>query len=207
MKGIARQNMLRRIQSSLLVLAFTVAAVASATAQSGQSEKFSNIKIKNFGQMDARLYRGAQPMQEDYKALASIGVNTIIDLRNDPQDYAKAAAEAAGMKYVNIPMSDKKRPQDEQIEKFLNVVNDPATGVLYAHCAGGRHRTGVMGAVYRFNHDRWNYDQVYKEMKQYDYYSRWGHGALKEYVQDYYQRHQTKDIEATSGTTSSTSNQ
>jgi uncharacterized protein (TIGR01244 family) len=207
MKGIARQNMLRRIQSSLLVLAFTVAAVASATAQSGQSEKFSTIKIKNFGQMDARLYRGAQPMQEDYKALAAIGVTTIIDLRNDPESFAKAAAEAAGMKYVNIPMSDKKRPQDEQIETFLSTINDSATGAFYIHCRGGRHRTGVMGAVYRFNHDRWNYDQVYKEMKQYDYYSRWGHGALKEYVQDYYQRHQTKDIEATSGATSSTSNQ
>jgi len=63
-----------------------------------------------------------------------------------------------------------------------------------------------MGAMYRFNHDNWNYDQVYKEMKQYDYYSRWGHGALKEYVQDYYESLRTKGIEATSSATSSTSN-
>jgi protein tyrosine/serine phosphatase len=206
MKGIARQNMLRRIQPSLLVLALSFAAVATAAAQSGQSEKFSNIKIKNFGQMDERFYRGAQPKPEDYKALAALGVQTIIDLRNDPQDYAKESAEAAGMKYVNIPMSDKKRPQDEQIDMFLSLINDPETGVFYAHCAGGRHRTGVIGAMYRFNHDRWNYDQVYKEMKQYDYYSRWGHGALKEYVQDYYQHMQTKSIEATTGATPSTSN-
>ena len=198
--------MLRRIQSSLFVFVLSFAAVATAAAQSGQSEKFSNVKIKNFGQMDERFYRGAQPGAEDYKTLAEIGVKTIIDLRNDPQDYAKASAEAAGMKYVNIPMSDKKRPQDDQIDKFLSVVNDPETGAFYVHCAGGRHRTGVMGAVYRFNHNHWNYDQVYKEMKQYDYYSRWGHGALREYVQDYYERHQTKSIEASSGETSSTSN-
>ena len=207
MKGIARQHMLRRIQSSLVVLALSFAAVATAAAQTGQSEKFSNIKIKNFGQMDERFYRGAQPKQEDYKELAAIGVNTIIDLRDDPEDFAKAAAEAAGMKYINIPMSDKKRPQEEQIEKFLSTVNDPATGAFYVHCAGGRHRTGVMGAMYRYNHNHWNYDQVYKEMKQYDYYSRWGHGALGDYVKDYYQHIQTKGIEATSGATSATPNQ
>ncbi len=108
---------------------------------------------------------------------------------------------------MNIPMSDKARPQEEQIEKFLSVVNDPVTGAFYAHCRGGRHRTGVVGAMYRYNHDQWNYDQVYKEMKQYDYYSRWGHGALGDYVKDYYQQLQTKGIEATSGAaTSSTSN-
>lgn len=198
--------MLRRIQSSLFVLALSFAAVATAAAQSGQTEKFPNVKIDNFGQMDARFYRGAQPKPEDYKALAAIGIKTIIDLRNDPEDFAKEATEAAGMKYVNIPMSDKKRPQEDQIEKFLSIINDPETGAFYTHCRGGRHRTGVMGAVYRYNHDRWNYDQVYKEMKQYDYYSRWGHGALKVYVQDYYERMQTKSIEASTDATSSTSN-
>jgi hypothetical protein len=53
------------------------------------------------------------------------------------------------------------------------------------HCAGGRHRTGVMGAVYRFNHYNWNYDQAYAEMKKYDFYTRWGHGDMKKFVQDY----------------------
>lgn len=199
---MARQNM-KRITSSLSALMFILAVVATASAQSGQSDKFSSVKIKNFGQMDERFYRGAQPSREDYKALAAIGVHTIIDLRNDPQDYAKEAAEAAGLKYVNIPMSDKKRPQDDQIEQFLSLINDPSTGVFYAHCAGGRHRTGVMGAVYRYNLYHWNYEQVYKEMKQFDYYSRWGHGALKDYVQDYYNQLQTKSIEATSSESSS----
>jgi len=135
MKGIARQLMLRKIQSSLLVLALSFAAFTTAAAQIGQSERFSTIKIKNFGQVAERFYRGAQPKPEDYKALAVLGVKTIIDLRNDPLDFAKEATEAAGMKYVNIPMSDKKRPQDEQIEKFLSVINEPETGAFYVHCA------------------------------------------------------------------------
>ena len=31
----------------------------------------STIKIKNFGQMDERFYRGAQPKEKDYKDLAA----------------------------------------------------------------------------------------------------------------------------------------
>jgi len=57
---------------------------------------------------------------------------------------------------------------------------------------GGRHRSGVMGAMYRFNHDEWNYDRAYEEMKNYDFYTRFGHGALKKYVEDYWRGLQTK---------------
>ena len=184
----------RGTQASLLALLFGFLAAVPASAQSSSSDPLPQIEIDNFGRVTERFYRGAQPDQQDYKALAALGVNTIIDLRDDPKSFARSATEAAGMKYVNIPMSDKKRPSDEQIEAFLNVIKDPSTGAFYVHCKGGRHRTGVMGAVYRYNYDKWNYDQVYKEMKHYDYYSRWGHGKLKEYVQDYYQRMQTDGV-------------
>jgi protein tyrosine/serine phosphatase len=189
------------------VLVFLAGIFSTASAQSNQPNGPSQIKIDNFGRMSERLYRGAQPKPEDYKALAALGINTIIDLRNDPREYARSATEAAGMKYINIPMSDKKRPSDEQIDSFLKLIKHSPDGVFYVHCKGGRHRTGVMGAVYRYNSDGWNYDQVYKEMKQYDYYSRWGHGALKEYVQDYYERMQTNGITVSSGAASSNPNQ
>jgi uncharacterized protein (TIGR01244 family) len=147
---------------------------------------FPRITIKNFGQMDERFYRGAQPAPDDYTALAALGIKTIIDLRDDPTDYEKPRAEAAGIKYVNIQMSDKRKPSSEQIEMFLNVAKDQANGPLFVHCVGGRHRTGLIGAIYRYNNYGWDYDTVYREMKNYDYYSRWGHGAIKDYVREYY---------------------
>ena len=45
-----------------------------------------------------------------------------------------------------------------------------------------------MGAVYRFNKYHWNFDQVYAEMKKYDFYTSWGHGDFKTFVQDYWAR-------------------
>ena len=182
-----KRNLSQRGVSALIaILALSVVSFAQSAQPS-----FPNVKIKNFGQMDERFFRGAQPKEDDYRSLAELGVKTVIDLRNDAKDYAQTAVEALGMRYVNIPMSDKHYPKEAQIEAFLKLANDPATGAFYVHCAGGRHRTGVMGAVYRFTKYQWNYEQVYKEMKDYDFYTRWGHGDMKKYVQDYWQRVQT----------------
>ena len=180
------------LQAGLLALAVNLIATAPALARSTQG--FSNIKVKNFGQMDERFFRGAQPKEGDYKDLAALGINTIIDLRDDPASYEARDAQAAGMHYVNIPMSDSGRPRDEQINQFLRLANDPATGKFFVHCAGGRHRTGVMGAVYRMTKYGWDFNQAYKEMENYDFYTRFGHGALKDYVNDYYGHLKSIDV-------------
>lgn len=124
-------------------------------------------------------------MPGDYQALKDLGVNTVIDLRNDPTEYEKREVEALGMKYVNIPMSGWKYAKDTQVEEFMKVMNDPSTGVVYAHCKAGRHRTGLTGAIYRFEKYGWDYETAYKEMKNYDYSSWPVHHNIKSYVQDY----------------------
>jgi tyrosine-protein phosphatase SIW14 len=173
----------------LVTAVFTVLALSIvAQAQDAASQNFSTIKIKNFGQMDERFYRGAQPKEKDYKDLAALGIKTVIDLTADPKPYEQSMVESLGMKYVNIPMIERKYPTEEATRMFLKVASDPATGKFYVHCAGGRHRTGAMGAVYRYQFYDWNFDQVYAEMKKFDFYTSWGHGAYKDFVQDYYEK-------------------
>ncbi len=190
------KNTLHILFASLAVVvgfvSVSLAQAQSVNLQAGSSshtlgttaEKvdFSGIKIGNFGQMDERFFRGAQPLQRDYKALKDIGVNTVIDLRNDPTDYEKADVEALGMKYVNIPMSGWKSPQQKDIDTFLALVNNPETGRFYVHCKAGIHRTGVVGAAYRYTNYNWDYDNVYKEMKNYNYSSGLVHGKLGSFV-------------------------
>jgi tyrosine-protein phosphatase SIW14 len=176
--------------------AVLVLASVSFAQNAADNAALSKINIKNFGQMDERFYRGAQPKEEDYKVLAAMGIKTVIDLQDDPKAYEKPMVESLGMKYVNIPMVSKKYPTDEAVQTFLKTVNDPATGKFFVHCAGGRHRTGSMGAVYRYQFYHWNFEQVYAEMKKYDFYTSWGHGAFKEFVQDYYQHMQANQTQA-----------
>jgi protein tyrosine/serine phosphatase len=177
--------------SSLAALALVLTLSVLSFAK-GNESNFPNIKIKNFGQMDDRFYRGARPKEEDYKALAALGIKTVIDLTDNSRAYEQPAVEAAGLHYVNIPLVDISYPSTEQVDAFLKVVDDPSTGKFFVHCAGGRHRTGIMGAVYRFTHDHWNFDQAYAEMLQYDFYTSNGHGKQKDFVQDYWQQFQSK---------------
>ncbi len=186
----------------LAILALTVIT----QAQEDTSQNNSTVHIKNFGQMDERFYRGAQPKENDYKALAALGIKTVIDLQAEPKPYERDAVEALGMKYVNIPMIEKKYPTEEATKLFLKVANDPDTGKFYLHCAGGRHRTGAMGAVYRFQFYDWNFDQVYAEMKQFDFYTRFGHGAFKDFVKDYYEKIQIAKAAPSSATPSTSVN-
>jgi len=179
------------------VVSLVLLSQISAFSQETQKADVSAVTIKNFGQMDERFFRGGQPKEGDYQQLANLGIKTVIDLQNEPTGYEKQSVEALGMKYVNIPMSDKDYPETAKIDQFLKLVDDPATGKFYVHCAGGRHRTGVMGAVYRFNNYHWNYDQVYAEMKKYDFYTRWGHGEMKKFVQDYSNTLQNKQTVTT----------
>jgi protein tyrosine phosphatase (PTP) superfamily phosphohydrolase (DUF442 family) len=165
--------------SVILVLAFAVASFS----QTSPSKNFANIKISNFGQMDEHFYRGAQPKKGDFASLKALGIHTVIDLTEDSNE--QAAVEAAGMKYVNIPIVDKSYPTEENVAAFLKTIDDKDTGVFYVHCAGGRHRTGDMGALYRFTKYGWSFDQAYKEMENYDFYTSNGHQKAKDFVVDY----------------------
>jgi protein tyrosine/serine phosphatase len=166
---------------------FTVIIGVSAISAFSQTApgKFANINIRNFGQMDEHYYRGAQPKESDYAALKALGITTIIDLQEKPTKYEKSAAEAQGMKYINIPMDDATYPPESAIAEFLKDVNDPANGTVYVHCKGGRHRTGVTGAVYRFTKYGWDYDKVMKEMENYNFDTSYGRDAMKTFVVDY----------------------
>jgi protein tyrosine/serine phosphatase len=182
-----KQKSFRNALGTLIaILALAITSSAQEPASQDLNTTVKIVRIKNFGQMDGRFYRGAQPGEKDYKDLAALGIKTVIDLRDDPQQTERPLVESLGMKYINIPMAGKKYPTPEVTELFLKTVNDPATGKFFVHCAGGRHRTGAMGAVYRFQFYHWNFDQAYKEMKQYDFYTSWGHQAFKDFVKDYY---------------------
>ena len=184
---------MKKILSAALFMVFFGFGLTSTNGQTAASA-VPNLKIRNFGQMDTNYYRGAQPKKDQYKELAAIGINTIVDLRNDPEEYEKPTAESLGMKYIHIPMDDKEYPSDATIARFLEVINDPANGKMYVHCKGGKHRTGVTGAVYRFTKYGWGYDKVYAEMLKFNFDTSYGRKVMKTFVQDYAAKMKDRNI-------------
>jgi protein tyrosine/serine phosphatase len=153
--------------SSVLPMA---AQTITAGTHSAPAIALSSVHIGNFGRINDNYYRGAQPRGRDYRDLSALGVKTVINLTNsDSQANERAMVEQAGMNYVQIPMTTHVPPTQEQIKQFLSLATGPATQPVYVHCVGGRHRTGVMTAVYRMTLNGWSADQAFKEMKQYKF--------------------------------------
>ena len=157
--------------------AFAQAPIRAITPES--------ITIYNFAKVNDDYYRGGQPIGEHYADLAAIGVKTVINLTNDEdgRQEEKAMVEKHGMTYLHIPMKTRKPPTNEEISTFMAAVE--ADGAVYVHCVGGRHRTGVMTAVYRMTKDGLTGEQAFKEMKQYKYGPDFLHPEFKKFVQKY----------------------
>jgi protein tyrosine phosphatase (PTP) superfamily phosphohydrolase (DUF442 family) len=183
---------LSRIASAFAVLCVLLTlspAVDAATGDWKARDKKPDVEendVKNFGKVNDHVYRGGQPDDDEYRGLAALGIKTVIDLREDAEKYARRSSEEAGMRYINIKLNAKRRPTAEESNRFLELVNDQRNWPVFVHCAGGRHRTGVLIAVYRMEMDGWDSDRAYREMKDFKFYSSWGHGDMKDYVFDYY---------------------
>ena len=81
--------------SALALLTMFVLAGGAVAGSKRSNGNEAALDIDNFGQMDERFFRGAQPHESDYPGLAALGIKTIIDLTDKPTSYEKRSAEAA----------------------------------------------------------------------------------------------------------------
>lgn len=128
-----------------------------------------DVPIRRFSRVDARLFRGGQPDEAGFAHLRQLGIRTVISLRKDPQDE-RQLVESLGMRFVNIPLTF--RPfglgdevPDDAIERFFDVVDDPASGTVFVHCWRGADRTGTLVALYRIARQGWDVDRAYDEAR------------------------------------------
>jgi tyrosine-protein phosphatase SIW14 len=179
----------RRVSRPFAATLLALALAIPAAAQSVSDNNLSRIHIDNFGKVNANYYRGAQPQGHDYADLKALGVKTIIDFTGDgDRDLSEPAiVKGLGMNFYNIPMTTRQVPTKDQLAQFLKIVNDPASQPVYVHCQGGRHRTGVMTAVYRMTTEGWTGQKAFTEMKQYKYGADFLHPEFKQFVYNYKQ--------------------
>jgi len=140
--------------------------------------------IPNFHQVNERIYRGGQPSGDGWASLSELGVKTVIDLRLEDEHPTKVeaqAVQAAGMRYINIPMHGVVAPSDEQVARALALLDsqDP----IFVHCRRGADRTGTIIACYRMTHDHWDRQRALKEAKSYG--MSWLQFGMKRYVENF----------------------
>ena len=174
-----------------LLLVFGAAPVTRAAnaknaerAAKASPAKASITGIDNFGQVDAHLYRGAQPQPAAYAELKTLGIDTIVRFNPEGQDMAaeKSQVESLGMKFVSLPWSGLGEPTREQVVSFLSLLRDNPDAKIFVHCRLGADRTGVMVALYRLTFSRWDAARAVAEMHAFHY-----HHLLLPHLQRYVQ--------------------
>ena len=186
--GLKGRTLPAYVLAMILAASTALSAAAETRGPASSIASPAAIRIDNFGQVDAHYYRGAQPGGRDYADLAALGVTTVIDLQRDGDPHEKSLVEEAGMKFYRIPMTTHEVPTADQIALFMRLVGDSGGRPVYVHCAGGRHRTGVMTAVYRMEQAGWTPDQAFAEMKRYKFGLDFLHAEFKEFVYGYRSR-------------------
>ena len=90
------------MRTSLLCLLLLIALPAAGERGLPPSEG-----ITNFGKINDRLYRGAQPDATGIKNLACLGIKSIINLRmpGDVWKEEERLALAHGIVYTNLPLA------------------------------------------------------------------------------------------------------
>jgi protein tyrosine phosphatase (PTP) superfamily phosphohydrolase (DUF442 family) len=141
---------------------------------------------KRFREVDrGRLYRSGQLTSEGFAdLLEQYHIRTVVNVQEDIQDpdvrenyfdhsTIKESEMCArlGVRYICIPTETVSRRTEREvrpatIDKFLEVMDDPANQPVLLHCKAGLHRTGVLSAIYRMEYEGWSKDEALHELQK-----------------------------------------
>jgi len=147
------------------------------------AERMKIEGLPNLGRVSETLYRGAQPKQAGYPELKKLGIEIVVNLRNEEDKIAeeRGRVEAQGMRYVSIPWSGWDDPDNKQVAEFLELLRANPDRKIFVHCKVGKERTGVMLATYRMVAQGWTPEQALDEMEAFGFRGFWFR-HLKKYV-------------------------
>lgn len=176
-----KKKMFKRILPIFIILLLSIGFMPRKT----ESKKMS---LPNFHKVHENFYRGGQPTEDGIEELAKQGIKTIINFRDTDAKVLREQkiAEANGMKFYNPHLSNWFKAKDSEIEKILEIVQNPENQPVFIHCKRGADRTGTVVAVYRMKYENWTAEQANKEAKEYGL--GWWQVWMKDYINDYYKK-------------------
>jgi uncharacterized protein (TIGR01244 family) len=179
------EGMMRMHRAPLVFLLFVL---STAIASGRQSQAPAVPGVTNYTRVDATAGCGGTTSTEAYPALKKEGYAAVINLRQADEpganiEQAKAAAEAAGLRYIHVPVNGR-APQAESVDAFLAAVKDPANSPVYIHCATA-NRVGAVWLVKRVLVDGWDVEKATAEAERIGLRSP----QLKQFALDYIAAH------------------
>lgn len=158
----------------VLVVLFALALTPVFTGEGAQrpdhwARPLASEHLKNFYQLDDKVYRSDQPGRKGFEELRQRGIRSILNLRDHHSDERKA--KGLGLNLYRVEMSAGDIRTDDVIAA-LRIIRF-AEGPVLIHCWHGSDRTGVVSAMYRIVFQNWSREQAIDELKNggYGYHS------------------------------------
>jgi protein tyrosine/serine phosphatase len=164
--------------------------------QSGPSNSGMQIDknlIPDFGEVTPTLYRGGQPKEHGFEALAKMGFQIVVDLRGD-RDSEREEVTRLGMQYISMAWQCS-FPKDSIFADFITLIRTNPDKKIFVHCRVGDDRTGMMVAAYRMAEEGWSAERAKKEMTTFGFSIVHRHlicPRLADYEEDFPKRFATK---------------
>ena len=124
--------------------------------------------LKNFYQLDDKVYRSAQPDKKGFQELERLGIRNVLSFRDHHSDDD---ARGTRLKLFRIKM-EAGEIRDDQVIEALRIIRN-AKGPVLIHCWHGSDRTGLVSAMYRIVFQDWSKDDAIDELTKggYGYHS------------------------------------
>jgi len=144
-----------------IVFLFTVVVSSPADAQKVTKENVAGVV--NFARAETTVACGGSTKPEALAEMKKMGFVSVFNLRlaDEPgNDLAaeEAAAKAAGLKFVHLPMSGGS-PDPKTADQFLDMITKPGYQPAFIHCAGGG-RAATMWMIKRMVIDKWDAEKA-----------------------------------------------
>lgn len=147
------------------------------------------------------LYRSGQlsPRGLD-RVCREHGIRTVITLREahvpgtpHPDAAEEAWCRKMDIMYYRLPPKcwsapDGSVPADENVRRFLEIMDDPKHHPVLIHCFAGEHRTGAYCCVFRIEYDCWSNADALAELRRCGYENLDDEEDVRHYLSNYQRR-------------------
>jgi len=121
----------------------------------------TTTSLHNLYKLNDSIYRSEQPDADAFHYLSSIGLKTVLDLRDSHSDTPFFKANS--FTYFNVPIITRNFNDSEVVQSLRIIKNSPKP--ILVHCKRGSDRTGLVMAMYRIIFENWSKEKALEEMK------------------------------------------
>lgn len=176
--------------SLLVVSAIAQEKDSSSANRLAQIEAALNAEVPRVLCLNENIATGGQPKADAFAKLASNGYRSVVTLRTDKENVDlkkdRELAEAAGMRYIQIPVVTA-APDPKQVEEFIRTVQDKKNHPMLIYC-GSANRVAAFWMIYRVVAEGWVEEKAMAEAVKIGL----TRPELKAFVQSYLASHEQK---------------